>query len=74
MENERNYVRKNMDMLFVKCMFGEAMKCYIKPWKQVANTAIHNIFCKNTPIQIRVDFQILKVKPCQINTKQMKLI
>lgn len=58
-------------MLFVKCVVGVAMRCYVKSWN-LLNTAIHNIFCENTSIQIRVDFQIVKIKSCQRNTNHMR--
>lgn len=54
MENERNYFRKNIDMLFVKWMMGVPRRCYVKTWKSGANTAIPDFFCKNTSIQISV--------------------
>lgn len=37
-------------------MVGVAMTYYVKTWKGVVNTAIHDVFCKNTSTQIRVDF------------------
>lgn len=53
-ENERNYFRNNIDMLFIKSTVGEPMRCYVKTWKSGTNTAIPDFFCKNTSIQISV--------------------
>lgn len=51
MENEI-ILEKNIDMLFVKCMVGAPVRCYVKTWKSVTNAAIQDFFCKNISIQI----------------------
>lgn len=39
---------------------------------EFVNTTIHNIFCENTSMEIRVDFQIVKTKSCKTSINQMR--